>query len=76
MAVFQIPIPLRGVNKGLAVEDSPPGSSGDMNNVRPRDVLENRIRIGQRPGKKKAYTTQVGNINNPVVEIIEVTWVV
>ena len=46
-------LPFQGIHKGGAVAQSPLLSSGDMNNVRVRDVLENRVRIGQRPGLDK-----------------------
>lgn len=44
-----------------------------MNNVRPRDVLENRIRMGQRPGLAKFSTDQVGGSDEPVVFITSVS---
>lgn len=41
-----------------------------MNNVRPRDVLENRLRLGQRPGLDKwSNGTQVGSSEQPVVAL-------
>ena len=46
-----------------------------MSNIRPRDTLEGRLRIGQRPGMKKAYTQQIGGDAQPVVYLGSVTTV-
>ena len=73
--IFKVQLPIRGVSKGLPQEAQPPATSGDMNNVRPRDVLENKIRIGQRPALIKAYTQQIGGESEPVVELLEVVTV-
>jgi len=35
-------LPIKGISKGGAVEQSPALTSGHMNNVRARDVLENQ----------------------------------
>lgn len=68
MNIIEFSLPIKGISKGLPVEQQPPATSGYMNNVRPRDVLENRIRIGQRPGLDKAYSEQIGgNSNYPIV---------
>jgi hypothetical protein len=61
------PMPIKGVSKGLPVDKEEPATSGYMNNVRPKDVLEKRIRLGQRPGLDKWSVTQVGGVENPVV---------
>lgn len=53
MPVIEIFLPIKGLFKGLAFDKNPNLTSGYMNNVRPRDTLENRIRIGQRPGLDK-----------------------
>lgn len=73
MANFDIPLPIQGIHNGLPVENQPPSTSGDMDNVRPRDVLESRIRIGQRPGLKKAYSQQIGGNEVGIVDMCEVT---
>lgn len=46
-------LPIQGIHKGGAVAQSPLVTSGYMNNVRVRDVLENKVRVGQRPGLDK-----------------------
>lgn len=53
MSQVRFNLPLQGIHKGGAVVQSPSLTSGYMNNVRVRDVLENRVRIGQRPGLDK-----------------------
>lgn len=53
MAHLNFPLPVKGVFKGGAVENDPPVNSGYMKNVRARDTLENRVRLGQRPGMEK-----------------------
>ena len=74
---MKIPLPIKGKASGLPVEDNPPATSGHLNNVRPRDVLENRIRIGQRPGLDKwGAGTQIGGAEQPVVDICVVSSVV
>ena len=70
-----IPLPIKGLNKGLPVTVSPSEYSSYMNNVRPVDVLEGRLRIGQRPGLKKWTATQIGGVENPVVDMITVSTV-
>jgi len=65
----EIPLPLKGLSKGLPVANEEAATSGYMSNVRPRDVLEGRLRLGQRPGLKKAYSQQIGNVAMPVVFI-------
>jgi len=77
MAHVVFNLPIRGVHKGGAVEQSPAMTSGHMNNVRARDVLENKVRIGQRPGLDKwGDGDQVGGAEQPVVAICSVSSVV
>ena len=65
----KLALPYRGINKGSAVAMAPSEYSSNMNNVRPSDVLEKKIRMGQRPGLKKASDSQVGGTEQPVVWI-------
>ena len=69
-------LPYRGINKGAIVDKQPQGTSGYMNNIRARDVLENRVRIGQRPALDKWSANQVGAAENPIVAICSVSSVV
>ena len=69
--------PVRGLFRGTLVGHAPALTSEDMNNVRPIDTLEKRIRIGQRPGLDKwGNGTQVGAAENPVVAMCFVNSVV
>ena len=71
---MKISLPLQGINKGLSVVDVPGVHSAYMNNVRARDVLEKRVRLGQRPGLAKWSTDQVGGEEQPVVAICSVSY--
>ena len=73
MANKEFPLPINGVNYGLPVSKTPAQFSGYMNNVFPRDVLERRIRLGQRPGLDKVFSQQIGGEENPVIELLFVT---
>lgn len=69
---FQLPI--RGIHLGGSVEQGPTMTSGHMSNCRARDVLENKVRIGQRPGLEKwGDGDQVGEAEQPVVAIISIS---
>ena len=72
MANREIGIPIGGVDYGLPVDKSSQATSGYMNNVFPRDVLERRLRLGQRPGMDKLYTQQIGAIDNPIVAVCQI----
>jgi hypothetical protein len=66
--MIELPPPIRGISKGLPVDKEPLSTSGYMNNVRPVDTLEGRIRLGQRPGLDKwGAGTQIGAAEQPVV---------
>lgn len=68
-----INLPLKGINKGVAVCYVPTEYSSDMMNVRPIDVLDKRLRLGKRPGLKKwGAGTQIGSSAQPVVDICSV----
>ena len=67
-----LPFPLKGINRNFAESAQPPLTSPAMKNVRPADVMQDRIRGGQRPGlkiKHKVHETSA----RPVVAINEVT---
>jgi hypothetical protein len=71
---MEIHLPIKGINEGIAVDKSPPVTSGDLNNVRPTDVLEGRLRMGQRPGVDKwGDGDQIGAVPSPTVYILSVT---
>ena len=71
----EFPPPIRGFSEGFDVSDTPNEYSGYMNNVRPVDTLERKLRLGQRPGLDKAYAQQIASLSGPVVDICSVTTV-
>jgi len=74
MAHINFQLPIQGIHKGGSVEQSPAMTSGHINNVRARDVLENKVRIGQRPGLDKwGDGDQVGAAEQPVVAMCTVS---
>jgi hypothetical protein len=74
--MIELPPPIQGISKGVPVDKESPATSGDMNNVRPTDAKEKRIRIGQRPGLDKwGAGTQVGAAEQPVVAMCIVSTV-
>ena len=68
---FQLPI--KGLHLGGSVEAGPAMTSGHLLNVRPRDTLENKIRIGQRPGLERWSTDRAGSGTAPAVAICTVS---
>jgi len=69
--------PIKGVFKGSLTGHAPELTSEYMNNVRPVDVQEKRVRIGQRPGQNKwGNGTRVGAAEQPVVAMTFVNSVV
>lgn len=69
----EFPPPMKGYSEGFDVSDTPNEYSSYMNNVRPVDTLERKLRLGQRPGLDKAYTQQIASVAGPIVEILSVT---
>ena len=70
------PLPVFGVSRVITVEKEPAKYSGYMRNMRPVDVLESKIRLGQRPGLDKWSTVQIGSAEQPVVAFCVVSSVV
>lgn len=61
-------LPIKGINQGTPHANVYKDYSPKMNNVRAKDVLAGRMRIGQRPGLGKwGAPTQIGGIEQPVV---------
>jgi len=56
---MRIPFPYEGLNEGLPAQDQPVKTSFLMQNVRPFDISDERVRGGQRPGTVLAYTTRI-----------------
>ena len=77
MANFVLKFPIRGINKSRLPDEQPEATSPDMNNMRVFDVLDERIRGGQRPGMAKRYSQQILNVSDygPIVAMCSVTTV-
>ena len=75
MPIQNIDLPLGGFSEGLQPDKQPTATSAYMLNCRPTDVLDRKIRIGQRPGIKKAYSQQIGGAAFPIVWLGSVTTV-
>lgn len=73
MSPINFALPLGGYSRGLTPGTEEVTTSPYMNNVRPRDTLEGWIRLGQRPGMKKAYAQQIGGAASPVVWMGSIT---
>ena len=65
--------PVKGLYRGSLLGHAPDLTTEKMNNCRPRGVLENRLRIAQRPGMAKKYAQQIGGAAQPIVEILTVS---
>ena len=62
--------PIRGLYRGSLTGHAPDLTSEQLNNVRPVDQQEKRIRIGQKPGLDKwGNGTQIGAAEQPVVSM-------
>ncbi len=69
--------PIKGVFRGSLMGHAPELTSESMNNVRPVDVQEKRVRIGQRPGLDKwGNGTRIGAAEQPVVAMTFVNSVI
>jgi len=67
--------PIKGLFRGTLLGHAPELTSESMNNVRPRDSLEKRLRVGQRPGLDKWGNGDSigGDTDFPVVFILQVS---
>ena len=50
-----------GMVRSTAIQSTPPFTTPDCVNVRPRDQIDRRLRNGSRPGLKKGYAEQLGS---------------
>ena len=55
----KVPFPIYGLASGTPASGQPLRTSFQLQNVRPYDVSDERMRGGQRPGTALAYTTQI-----------------
>ncbi len=70
---FILRFPVRGIDRSRVPGAQPKDTSYDMDNMRPFDVADERLRGGQRPGLSKWSTDQIGGDEQPVVAIISVS---
>lgn len=70
---MELLFPYKGKHIGFPISKQPNNTSPHLNNVRPYDTLDNRIRGGQRPGLSQKYTQRIGGFPNPIVELLSVT---
>jgi len=70
---MKLSFPVKGIHKGVAASSQPEMTSPDMLNVRPYDVLERKVRGGQRPGQKKWGTGNQILATFPIVAICSAT---
>ena len=69
----ELPLPLKGVNFSYPLDKQDAATSPYMNNIRPFDTLEGRIRLGQRPGMDKMYSQQIGGTSSPIMWLDVIT---
>jgi len=69
---IEVFFPFLGLSEHFAFAKQPSLTSGDMRNVRPYDVEEERARGGQRPGLLKVYSTRVGG-DHPIIGMTQIT---
>lgn len=68
---MRIGFPDQGLNEGLSAQDQPVRTSFNLQNIRPFDTGDERIRGGQRAGTVLAYTTRiVGDF--PIISMVEI----
>lgn len=70
---MEILFPVKGIHKGFPANKQPPDTSPDLNNMRPYDISDKRVRGGQRPGLSKRYSQQIGGMTEPIVAICSIT---
>jgi len=73
---MRIPFPILGLVEGGPSSTQKMQTTFLCRNVRPFDVVEEKIRGGKRPGTTKAYSTQcglVGAVTHPILAICAVT---
>jgi hypothetical protein len=69
--VKELFFPFSGYAVNVAYKNQQIATSPLLLNVRLRDVSENMVRGGQRPGMDKAFAEQIGN-NQPVLKMVTI----
>jgi len=65
--------PYKGLNVGAPASKQPPGTSRDLNNVRP--IGDGKFLIWERPGTTKVYTQQIGGDAAPIIAMLSISTV-
>lgn len=64
---MELVAPIKGKNTSAPLDKMPPLTTQDMNNMRPIDIFEKKLRLSQRPGQDKLFAQQIGGSATPVV---------
>ncbi len=68
---MRVPFPILGLHEGLPTTEQPMRTSFSIQNCRPFDISDERVRGGQRPGTALAYSTRiVGDF--PIIRMVEI----
>ncbi len=70
---IEFPFPRLGLNKNWAKSKQPQETSPDLQNVRPYDVQDNRVRGGQRPGLVKVMEYEGDAPDRPILALTQIT---
>lgn len=68
---MELNFPIKGKYVGAPASKQPPGTSRDLNNVRP--YYDGRAVGGQRDGANKKYSQQIGGAAKPIIAMCSVT---
>ena len=68
---MRVQFPILGLVSGSPSSAQPLQTSPSLQNVRPYDIEEEKIRGGQRAGTVLAYTTQIAG-DYPILEMVAV----
>ncbi len=68
---MRVSFPSLGLREAVAAQDQEVGTSFSLQNVRPYDTEDERIRGGQRPGTVLAYSTQIVG-DHPVIALTSI----
>jgi L-cysteine desulfidase len=67
---MRLRFPMKGIYKGSGTVAQPADTTFDCLNMRAMDIIEERMRGGQRPGWSKwGSGDQIGTAENPVVAL-------
>ena len=69
---MRVQFPILGLAEGVATVEQKLLTSFSLQNCRPYDVTDSRLRGGQRPGTVLAYTTQIAG-DFPIISMVEIT---